>query len=971
MEATAEIMGDESKPCEEGSEPDDKREDIRQSNEILEEQEVEEDTRVDLEEEFDKWTKLKDLVGLSGIKSDARLAAFLIDFWYGHRDCTEPEKKETKKGRKHKQRYESSTPAPKIKIPVRMTSRGRPVYKPNILQVKLTSDYRKKKSKRQVALQKKQDAIKKANQKKGVGRKKKVTLKVKTSVKSPKKKSPASKPHTAVWPSDDEDDGAVSMEDNNDDRDYRPQAKRGRGRPKLVRDEKWSDEDGNEKDRRSRQGVGAARGKRKVRRGEKLPPKKRKYLDKTRLKGETWYRCRIKKMMAYRKKFQCKICLEQMAVITEVIDHIQNEHPDQIREFRATLGPHLERCGLTVVWQLPDSEVGQARGTSQDVACKTEEKEEEEVGPQGDGNSNAVSSLSKLDEARNERNEGEENSGERGNGDGFAMGGGILKGGYMSLLVGDERSGAASLKRDGKGDGNEKKGGDDEEGGERREPEGRRAVALLGDGQTDDLFKDRHNASESLSPEEDVDVLYELQGWIVIMVACPDCSEFVSIYSLPKHQFHHSKPRQDYPCDKCKKVYRRPNLLRNHQKKHLDKPPKGNEEEKTFMCELCGDVFRKAKYLKNHQLRHQGNLPFVCKICGRRFLFQRQLKRHDIIHRDVKPILCQECGRGFVQRSQLNAHMRQHTGEKPYKCDMCERAFTHNVSLKTHKKRDHGIDVGRCANPHLGRPKRSGEAAPKSKSSKSASAKKVSQTRNQSVINNPPVSQYSECRMVAPPVSHLPMGLVINPDRQGMDLSMESPESPPPVDNSRQAMMPTRLPDRSHRDRQDSIERSNATIHNLDSHPRGSHGDGHSPSIEHLGNPHIERSVISMDRHGPSGNTSCGSGGGHSHAHFERSMGMPLLERSLSSHLTDRQGLSPPIDSRTSNAHGHHMGHHHQAGIPLIARPDLNQHLIRQKKGKELDQPPHQSNPPHPPYPWGAWGNVGDGMGMRFPVFPQ
>ena len=52
-----------------------------------------------------------------------------------------------------------------------MTSRGRPIYQPSILQVKQTSDYKTKRTKRQIALQKKQEAIKKAikQEKKGSG----------------------------------------------------------------------------------------------------------------------------------------------------------------------------------------------------------------------------------------------------------------------------------------------------------------------------------------------------------------------------------------------------------------------------------------------------------------------------------------------------------------------------------------------------------------------------------------------------------------------------------------------------------------------------------------------------------------------------------------------------------------------------------------------------------------------------------
>lgn len=675
-------------------------------------------------------------------------------------------------------------------------------------------------------------------------------------------------------------------------------------------------------------------------------------------------------MMKYTKRFQCKICLVEVSFITEVIDHIQNEHADQISGFRTSLGPHLERCGLTVVWSLPElPESSQTTpGAGRDDGSVLKNMTD---APGGDGEGTSALKL-----GNNDKNGGEDER--EGGGDGFPMGGGILKGGYMSLLVGNEANASSreadAQEGDGEPDTNSKKA--DEEG--KQDGIGGsgdlRAVAVL-EGQTDVLFKDRQSDSQVTNLEEDVDVLYELQGWVVIMIECPDCQEYVSIYSLPKHQFLHNKPKQEHKCDKCNKVYRRLNLLRNHQKRHMEKPPKPQEEDKTFMCELCGDVFRKAKYLKNHQLRHQGNLPFVCKICDRRFLFQRQLKRHDIIHRDVKPILCQECGRGFVQRSQLNAHMRQHTGEKPYKCDLCERAFTHNVSLKTHKKRDHGVQVGKCANPHLGRPKMGGEGVPKSKGTRATSSRKASQTRNQTVINNPPTSQYSECRMVNPIMNHLPLGLVINPDRQGMDLSMDSSDSPPGMDSNRAAPMQSRTDDRAHRERHASIDRQSATIHNMDTHSRPNHSEGHS-NMEHLGNPHIERSVINMDRHagnGAAGNSSANSGGSHnSHSHFERAMAMPLIERSLGSHLMDRQGLSPTIDNRPGNAHSHHMDHHHhQGGIPLIARPDMNQHLMRQKKGKELEMPPHQNNPSHPPYPWGAWGNAGEGMGMRFPVFPQ
>ncbi|XP_071481347.1 uncharacterized protein [Diadema antillarum] len=212
---------------------------------------------------------------------------------------------------------------------------------------------------------------------------------------------------------------------------------------------------------------------------------------------------------------------------------------------------------------------------------------------------------------------------------------------------------------------------------------------------------------KSFSPDQDIDIVYWMEGWSDIFLECNFCKTNVILSSISRHLNMHTKVRR---CKYCYHWYADYDVYRDHlaycRAKHMNKL---KPENMSYVCEICGKSYQNiARHIRH--MHSQLRTSFPCKLCDRSFSSSSNLRRHMESHSLVKSYTCTVCGRGFSQKNNLQGHMRQHTKEKPFQCEMCAEAFTHKVSLKNHIWRKHGIDMW-VLNPSrsTGRPKKAGK----------------------------------------------------------------------------------------------------------------------------------------------------------------------------------------------------------------------------------------------------------------------
>ena len=79
-------------------------------------------------------------------------------------------------------------------------------------------------------------------------------------------------------------------------------------------------------------------------------------------------------------------------------------------------------------------------------------------------------------------------------------------------------------------------------------------------------------------------------------------------------------------------------------------------------CEKCGKLFKRKEYLKNHQ---------------------------NVIHGKGRTFFCEECGKVFKTRVAYDIHHRSHTSERPYQCGKCAKNYKSSSSLNQHVRLYH------------------------------------------------------------------------------------------------------------------------------------------------------------------------------------------------------------------------------------------------------------------------------------------
>jgi uncharacterized Zn-finger protein len=136
--------------------------------------------------------------------------------------------------------------------------------------------------------------------------------------------------------------------------------------------------------------------------------------------------------------------------------------------------------------------------------------------------------------------------------------------------------------------------------------------------------------------------------------------------------------RRKYPCPTCRKVFKIPAMLRNHERVHTGERP--------FLCSLCSRSFTQMYALRNHEQQHRGESPYPCEQCGKGFYRPSDLEKHMRSHTGERPFMCSVCSKAFHQLSGLVVHERIHSGERPYTCSFCSMTFNQWANKQRHEK---------------------------------------------------------------------------------------------------------------------------------------------------------------------------------------------------------------------------------------------------------------------------------------------
>lgn len=130
------------------------------------------------------------------------------------------------------------------------------------------------------------------------------------------------------------------------------------------------------------------------------------------------------------------------------------------------------------------------------------------------------------------------------------------------------------------------------------------------------------------------------------------------------------KPPQ-YPCSKCKLVFKTQHLLDYHMKSHT-------EQLRPYVCKECGKSFKKSGFLIEHMAVHKQN--------------QHAEKKSS---KDKPQILyCPQCSYGTKCPNEFVQHAKTHQKDKrriDYKCEKCNFKTDDMSVLKKHRVMQHTV----------------------------------------------------------------------------------------------------------------------------------------------------------------------------------------------------------------------------------------------------------------------------------------
>merc|ERR1712223_1668072 len=151
-----------------------------------------------------------------------------------------------------------------------------------------------------------------------------------------------------------------------------------------------------------------------------------------------------------------------------------------------------------------------------------------------------------------------------------------------------------------------------------------------------------------------------------------------------------AKPKHQFPCPKCNKIWNWPWELRRHLVMHFKE--KERQDASAYKCDECGRGFQWKRDLAQHKRLHTGEKLLICSVCGKKFTTRQALLHHVVVHTGEKPFQCAQCGNRFTQPANLRTHMKKKhnaTSIKGNKCPHCGEIFPSVIAVHQHILDDH------------------------------------------------------------------------------------------------------------------------------------------------------------------------------------------------------------------------------------------------------------------------------------------
>ena len=147
-----------------------------------------------------------------------------------------------------------------------------------------------------------------------------------------------------------------------------------------------------------------------------------------------------------------------------------------------------------------------------------------------------------------------------------------------------------------------------------------------------------------------------------------------------------SKYKCKYPG--CTKIYRNPNSLSAHKRKH------DTSYKPRYACNTagCNKVYRSETAYRMHVRTHTNPGINVCSVCGKALADSHSLARHMGTHSGRRTVACLTCGKKFYSDYYLRLHQRYHVVGKRIRCTHsdCDATFHYPCNLRHHIEKIHG-----------------------------------------------------------------------------------------------------------------------------------------------------------------------------------------------------------------------------------------------------------------------------------------
>ncbi len=138
---------------------------------------------------------------------------------------------------------------------------------------------------------------------------------------------------------------------------------------------------------------------------------------------------------------------------------------------------------------------------------------------------------------------------------------------------------------------------------------------------------------------------------------CSMCNHSATCaYDLKRHIETHSIENRSFECSICHRKLL-PRYANDHMKTH--------DLARTFECNECGKLFKRAKTLKRHQSIHETKAErrtsFKCDVCSNEYARMDGLLRHRRKHNVAMNYHCRICNKGFIEQKSFLFHEANHT----------------------------------------------------------------------------------------------------------------------------------------------------------------------------------------------------------------------------------------------------------------------------------------------------------------------